>query len=122
MHACIHASTPKMHQNIRIVLDGLHSQKKVRALWVGRGFRTCTVHLSQPGREVHQLFIVLVEREDTPTFWCYPFTSADSIRLEETASPFGANLSVRFRRFDSIGKNRQSVATNIVKTIQRLCQ
>ena len=88
MHACIHASTPKMHQNIRIVLDGLHSQKKVRCVWVGRGFRTCTEHLSQPGREVHHLFIVLVEREDTPTFWCYPFTSADSILLEETASPF----------------------------------
>lgn len=30
MHACIHASTPKMHQNILIVLEGLHSQKKVR--------------------------------------------------------------------------------------------
>lgn len=29
MHACIHASTLKMHQNILIVLDGLHSQKKV---------------------------------------------------------------------------------------------
>lgn len=28
MHACIHASTPKMHQNILVVLDGLHSQKK----------------------------------------------------------------------------------------------
>lgn len=30
MHACIHASTPKMHQNILVVLEGLHSQKKVR--------------------------------------------------------------------------------------------
>ncbi|CAM9742427.1 unnamed protein product, partial [Pylaiella littoralis] len=30
MHACIHASTPKMHQNILAVLDGLHSQKKAR--------------------------------------------------------------------------------------------
>ncbi|CAM9531234.1 unnamed protein product [Ectocarpus fasciculatus] len=32
MHACIHASTPKMHQNILVVLDGLHSQKKVKGV------------------------------------------------------------------------------------------
>lgn len=31
MHACIHASTPKMHANLLTVLDGLHSQKKARA-------------------------------------------------------------------------------------------
>ncbi|CAM9656902.1 unnamed protein product, partial [Ectocarpus sp. 13 AM-2016] len=32
MHACIHASTPKMHQNILVVLEGLHSQKKVKGV------------------------------------------------------------------------------------------
>lgn len=35
MHACIHASTPKMHHNILLVLDGLHSQKKASCR--GRG-------------------------------------------------------------------------------------
>ncbi|CAB1097831.1 unnamed protein product [Ectocarpus sp. CCAP 1310/34] len=32
MHACIHASTPKMHQNILVVLEGLHSQKKAKGV------------------------------------------------------------------------------------------
>lgn len=29
MHACIHASTAKMHLSLLVVLNGLHSQKKV---------------------------------------------------------------------------------------------
>lgn len=29
MHACIHASTHKMHLSLLVVLDGVHSQKKV---------------------------------------------------------------------------------------------